>query len=121
VDVEVAGSTHLDFFDSANNLIFSRDALVAGNQGLTFLGGIVTFGPEIGRVRITSGSNTLVANGQLGNPTSDFVVMDDFIYATPTAPGGPSSVPDTGSVLILFAPAMLGLAAVRRRIAARTV
>ena len=121
VDVEVGGSTHLDFFDASNSLIFSHDALVAGNQGLTFLGGIVTSGPLISRVRITSGSNTLVANGQLGSPTSDFVVMDDFIYATPTAPGGPSSVPDTGSVLILFAGAMLGLAAVRRRIASRAV
>jgi hypothetical protein len=35
-----------------------------------------------------------VANGQLGNPNDDIVVMDDFIYATPTAipePGPRSS------------------------------
>ena len=35
VDVETAGSTKLEFFDDGNNLIFRREALVAGNQGLS--------------------------------------------------------------------------------------
>jgi hypothetical protein len=93
VDVEIANSTRLDFFDANNSLIVSRFALVAGNQGLSFLGGVANAGEQISRVRITSGINTLVSNGVLGNPNDDFVVMDDFLYATPTA----SSVPEPRS------------------------
>jgi hypothetical protein len=82
-DVEVAGSTSLQFFDTNDNLVFSRDALAAGNQGLSFLG-VVFDNAAIGRVRITSGTNTIVANGVLGNPNDDVVAMDDFLYAEPT-------------------------------------
>jgi hypothetical protein len=83
VDVEVAGLTRLDFFDENNTLVYSRDALVGGNQGLSFVGAIETDGGSFSRVRITSGLNTIVANGQLGNPNDDVVVMDDFLYAEP--------------------------------------
>jgi PEP-CTERM motif len=83
--VETANLTSIQFFDAANNLIFSRNALVAGNQGLTFLGGVANAGEQIARVRITSGLNTIVSNGVLGNPNDDIVVMDDFLFATPTA------------------------------------
>ena len=79
VDVEVAEATRLQFFDLQNNLIFSRNALVGGNQGLTFLGGVANAGELIARVRITSGANTLVANGSLGNVNDDIVVMDDVL------------------------------------------
>jgi MYXO-CTERM domain-containing protein len=48
-----------------------------------------------------------VANGVLGNPNDDIVVMDDFIYATPTA------VPEPGTAL--FGLGLLGTLAVRRR------
>src|SRR4051812_11117120 len=65
VDVEVANLTKMDFFDAANSLIFSRTALVGGNQGLSFLGAQANAGEQIARVRLTSGSNTIVANGQL--------------------------------------------------------
>jgi hypothetical protein len=82
-DVEVANLTSIQFFDPNNDLIFSRTALVSGNQGFSFLGGVASSGAHIGRVRITSGANTLVANGQLGNPDDDVVVMDDFLYAEP--------------------------------------
>ena len=41
VDVEVAGLTSLQFYDESDDLIYSRDALVAGNQGLSFLGATV--------------------------------------------------------------------------------
>ena len=44
VDVEVAGLTRIEFFDAANTLIFTRDALVGGNQGLSFLGGVANAG-----------------------------------------------------------------------------
>lgn len=119
VDVEVAGSTKLEFFDQLNNLIFSRDALAAGNQGLSFLGGVATGGELISRVRITSGLNTFVANGTLGSPNPDFVVMDDFIYATPTARAG--SVPDSGSVSLLFGLSLLVLAGAKRYVDAATI
>jgi hypothetical protein len=85
VDAEVAGSTHVEFFDQNNQSIYSRDGLVAGNQGLSFLGAVADAGERISRVRITSGLNTIVSNGVLGNPNDDVVVMDDFLYAEPAA------------------------------------
>lgn len=83
VDVEVAGLSRLEFFNQDDALIFSKDALLSGNQGLTFLGGVASAGERISRVRISSGQNTLVSNGTLGNPNDDVVVMDDFLYAEP--------------------------------------
>ncbi len=83
VDVETALISKIEFFDQNNALIFSRDALVAGNQGLSFLGGVANAGERISRVRITSGLNTIISNGVLGNPNDDVVVMDDFLYAEP--------------------------------------
>ena len=89
VDVEVANLTEIQFFDVNNVLLFSRFALVGGNQGLSFLGAAANAGEQIARVRITSGANTIVSNGVLGDQTSDIVVMDDFLYATPTAAATP--------------------------------
>jgi len=91
VDVEVANLTKLEFFDSNNTLLFSRFAMVGGNQGLSFLGGVADAGEQIARVRVTSGANALVANGVRGDENLDFVVMDDFLYATPTATPEPAS------------------------------
>ena len=82
VDIETAG-TRIQFFDENDLLIFSRDALVAGNQGLSFLGAAANAGERISRVRLTSGTNTIVSNSVLGNPNDDIVVMDDFLYAEP--------------------------------------
>lgn len=117
VDVEVAGTTTLQFFDENDTLIYTRSALVAGNQGLSFLGGVADAGEEISRVRITSGVNTIVANGQLGNPNDDVVVMDDFIYAEPTRDAvpvpEPSSLPLMASAICLLATVALRRA--RRR------
>jgi len=113
VDVEVANSTRLDFFDLQNNLIFSRTALVGCNQGLTFLGGVANAGELIARVRITSGANTLVANGSLGNVNDDIVVMDDFLYAEPLAIG---AVPEPQSYALMLASlGLLGWVARRRK------
>jgi hypothetical protein len=96
VDAEVAGATHIEFFDEHNQSIFTRDALVDGNQELSFLGVMAGAGERISRVRITSGLNTIVSNGVLGNPIDDVVVMDDFLYAEPLA----ASVPEPATVLL---------------------
>ena len=113
VDVEVAETTRLDFFDLQDNLIFSRNALVGGNQGLSFLGAVANSGETIGRVRITSGANTLVSNGVLGNPIDDIVVMDDFLFAEPLAIG---AVPEPQTyVMMLAGLGLMGWVARRRK------
>ena len=111
VDVEVAGETRVDFFDASNALIYSHDALVGGNQGLSFLGATVS-GGTISRVRITSGANTIVANGVLGNATSDIVVMDDFLYAEPVA----GSVPEPASFMLALFGLLIAFSVRRRAI-----
>ena len=87
VDVEADDATDfttMEFFDQNDALIFSRHALVAGNQGLSFLGGAASAGERISRVRITTPDNFLVSSGQRLNESNDFVVVDDFLYATPS-------------------------------------
>jgi hypothetical protein len=98
VDVEAAGQTKMEFFDATGALIYGHDALVAGNQGLSFLGAIADDGARISRVRLTSGLNTIVSNGVLGNADADVVVMDDFLYAAPVA-----AVPEPSSLALLGA------------------
>jgi hypothetical protein len=112
VDVEVAGLTRIDFFDENNTLIYSRDALVGGNQGLSFVGAVETDGGSFSRVRITSGLNTIVSNGQLGSPNDDIVVMDDFLYAEP---GRTVAEPSTLALLGLGLLGGLGWFARRQR------
>jgi hypothetical protein len=111
VDVEVANLTSIQFFDENNSLIYSRNALVAGNQGLSFVGAVANAGERISRVRLTSGANTIVANGVLGNPNDDVVVMDDFLYAEPTA----QRIPEPSSVALIAIGLAGCLARLRRR------
>ncbi len=105
----MAGLTRIEFFDSNNNSIFSRNALITVNQELSFLGAVANAGERIRRVRITSGLNTIVSNGMLGNSNDDVVVMDDFLYAEPAAVPEPMSLTLTGLGL-----ASIGIAARRR-------
>ena len=97
VDVESGDLTKLEFFDQNNANIYTMNPGVTVNQGLSFLGAIADAGERISRVRITSGLNTIVSNGQFGNPNDDAVVMDDFIYAEPTA-----VVPEPGSLVLVI-------------------
>jgi len=99
-DIELAGSTKMQFFDENNTLIYTRDAQVAGNQGQTFLGAVANAGERISRVRLQSGTNTIVSNGVLGNQTDDIVVMDDFLYAEPTAVPEPASIAIIGFAVL---------------------
>jgi hypothetical protein len=110
VDVEVPNTTRLDFFDKNNTLIFSQFALAGVNQGFSFVGGVANAGEQISRVRITSGVNTIVSNGVLGNPNDDVAVMDDFLYAEPAA-----VVPEPASVVLVGLGLVGGLAWTRRR------
>jgi hypothetical protein len=111
-DVEVAGGTTIQFFDASDTLFYSHNALVAGNQGLSFLGATVT-GGSIGRVRITSGTNTIVSNGVLGNSIDDVVVMDDFLYAEPQAAA--LAVPEPSSAALAALGLLCGLLLFPRR------
>ena len=110
-DVEVSGLTRIDFYNTAGALLFGRNVLVSGNAGLSFLGVQFNAGEQVGRVRITSGLNTISSNGVLGNPNDDVVVMDDFIYAEPQA----QRVPEPATMLLLA----LGAVAVGARRHAR--
>ncbi len=106
-DVETAGATRLEFFDTNNILLYSRDALTSGNQGFSFVGASANAGERIGRVRITSGANTILSNGVLGSPNPDVVVMDDFLYAEPVAIPEPTTA--------LFGLALVGFVSTRRK------
>ena len=81
-DVDLRGSTKLEFFDSADNLLFS-DFVAPDPQGLSFLG--ATFSNNsLSRVRITSGNAPI---GLDDDPTNgvDIVVIDDLLYGEPQA------------------------------------
>jgi hypothetical protein len=110
VDAEVAGDTSIQFFDQNNNLIYSHDAPVGGNQGLSFLGAIADDGETISRVRITSGLNTIASDGVLGNPNDDVVVMDDFIFAEPVR-----AIPEPSTLVVLAIGLVCSLIVIRRR------
>ena len=82
-DVDVPGSSKIQWFDGAGNLLLERDVpATAISGGLSFLG--ATFDPDaaVARVRITSG-NKAIASGAVDGGGNDVVVLDDFIYGEP--------------------------------------
>jgi len=83
-DVDLAGFTHIEYYDASGGLLLSRAVLPnAGNGGLSFLG--VAFDNAIvARVRVIQGN---VALGPNDTATTDVVAADDFIYGEPLAAG----------------------------------
>lgn len=108
-DVDLPNVTSLQFFDLSNQSLGSFFVPAAtGNETLSFLGVRFDAGERIGRVRITAGNAALGGNEGGG---VDLVVMDDFIYAEPTAV---STVPEPAT-LLLVGPLLAALWILRRR------
>lgn len=100
-DVDVAGTTALQFFDSADQ---SLGAFAAppqpGSTGFSFLGAFMNSGEaDIFRVRIFLG-NSALGTGVIDNPGAgvDLVVMDDFIYGNPVAVPEPATLSALGAI-----------------------
>ena len=110
-DVDLANTTSIQYFDASNNSLgtfFAANSI--GSQSLSFLGVNFDAGERIGRVRITSGNAALGAGLLDQNGDSrDLVVMDDFLYAEPSA-----GVPEPATVLCFAAG--LGALALKRHI-----
>ncbi|MBL8423729.1 MAG: PEP-CTERM sorting domain-containing protein [Candidatus Accumulibacter phosphatis] len=109
VDVEDRDVTKIEFFDATDTLIFTRDVLVGGNQGLSFVGAVADAGEKISRVRLISGANSILSNGVRASETTDMVVMDDFLYAEPRA------IPEPSSLALAGVGLLCGVAWLRRR------
>jgi hypothetical protein len=98
-DVDLANTTSLTFFDSANASLgtFFVPAGTTAAESLSFLG--VDFGSAVvSRVRIASGNAALGPNDGGG---LDLVVMDDFLYGEPVAAVGAVPEPSTWAMMIL--------------------
>ena len=96
-DVDVAGTTSIQFFDVNNNSLgaFAASPL---SSGLSFLGAFTTNGqPQISRVQITAGNTVIGPNDNDGS--SDIVVADDFLYGEPVAP---ASAPEPGALALIL-------------------
>ena len=111
-DVDLANTTSLQFFDASNASlgIFFVPAVAGSDETVSFLGARFSEA-GISRVRITNGNAALGAGvrDSNGNPT-DLVVMDDFVYAEPTA----AAVPEPAT-LLLTGGGLVALAKRRRR------
>ena len=108
-DVDLANTTSLQFFDSANS---SLGTFFAPTGLFSFLG--ISFGSSVvSRVRITNGNAALAAgvmDGSVVNVvTRDLVVMDDFIY-------GETVTPEPGTYALLAAGLAVLFVACRRRV-----
>lgn len=101
-DVDVLGSTSIEFFDASNTLLHRVVAPVS-DGGLSFAGVFFASGERITSVRITSGNAPLGA-GILDSGDVDVVAMDDFFYSEP-------QIPAPGSLSLLA----ISLCAFRRR------
>jgi hypothetical protein len=84
-DVDRAGSTRIDYFDSTGVLIATLKAPAKnGAHEFSFIGAVFQ-SPLVARVLITSGDaalNATITDLSAGG-TKDLVAMDDFIYGEP--------------------------------------
>jgi hypothetical protein len=101
-DVDVAGSTRMEFFQGNTSLgVFTVPAR-SDENGLSFLGVVYPAGYAVTRVRITTGNGLLSAanNDLTDGGTADLVVMDDFLYGEPHADLDLDGVIDAGDQCI---------------------
>lgn len=105
-DVDVAGASRIQFFNTTGHML-GEFAVPVADGGLSFLGVSFDAGERVGRVRIFSGTAAIGA-GVNDDLTHDVVALDDFIYSEP--------VPAPGSLALL---GLGGLAVARRRRPAR--
>jgi hypothetical protein len=89
-DVDLAGSTSIEFYDARGTSlgVYAAPSAGIGSQTFSFIG--VSFvDPIVARVRITSGTVGPAAgvldSPELAEAPTDVVVMDDFIYGEPVA------------------------------------
>lgn len=89
-DVDIAGSTRIDYIDEQGTLLHSINVppSSAGQGGFSFAGCVFNGGERIWRVVITSGNAALGADDNPGAGV-DVVVMDDFLYAEPVPATNP--------------------------------
>ena len=106
-DVDLLGSTSIEYFDSNGALLFSQSVLpgTVTDQSLSFLGVLFDAGERIFRVRLTSGNTPLGPNDGGG---VDVVVMDDVLFSEPQA------IPEPAS-LFLLASGLVGVGALAWR------
>jgi hypothetical protein len=103
-DVDLAGETTIEFFDTDGNSLGVFDVPeFEGNQTFSFLG-ITTSGAEplIGSFRIITGNSALGANVNESS-TVDLVVMDDFLYGEPQKVAQPWPLLMLGLGLLMLA------------------
>jgi hypothetical protein len=120
-DVDLADSTEIEFFDRNGNLLTSRSVMpgTVADASLSFLGVTFNAGEEIASIRIITGTDPLAPGindnplGGIDNPLGgiDLVVMDDFLFAEPTAAA--AIVPEPATWVLLCA-GMAVLVGVRR-------
>ncbi len=81
-DVDLAGTSRLQFFDSFGSELFNQTVLPssARSGGLSFLGAKANAGERISLVRLTAGNIPL---GGVDGPGLDVVTVDDFLYSEP--------------------------------------